>query len=59
MIDRIGGTNATAKIMNKSLSVVSQWRRNSIPADCLELIRYRKPKIYKEVMAEMAAMKGV
>jgi hypothetical protein len=53
MIDALGGTNATAKMMGKSATVISQWRRNSIPPDCLELIRYRKPKIYKEVMAAM------
>jgi hypothetical protein len=59
MIDALGGTNTTAKMMGKSATVVSNWRRNSIPLDCLELIRYRKPKTYKVVMAEMAAMKGV
>jgi hypothetical protein len=57
MIDALGGTNATAKMMGKSATVVSNWRRNAIPADCLELIRYRKPKIYKQVMAEMGVLK--
>jgi hypothetical protein len=56
MIDALGGTKATAKIMGKSAQAVSKWRINSIPPDCLELIRYRKPKIYKSVMDEMAAM---
>jgi hypothetical protein len=53
IIDAIGGTNATAKMMHKSAAAISQWRRNSIPDDCLELIRYRKPKLYKAVMAEI------
>jgi DNA-binding transcriptional regulator YdaS (Cro superfamily) len=57
MIDALGGTNAAAKMMGKSAPVVSQWRKNSIPPDCLELIRYRKPKIFKEVMAEMGVVK--
>jgi hypothetical protein len=53
LIDELGGTGAAACLLEKTDPAVSMWRKNGIPKSYMQLIRYKRPKIYKKVMEDM------
>ncbi len=53
MIDALGGTGAVAELFDKHDSAVSRWRNRGIPSSYMLLIRYKRPKVYKQVMGEI------
>jgi hypothetical protein len=56
IIDRLGGTNATAELCEVTAQAVSQWRENGIPHARLMFLRLAKPAVFKpERQSEKAA----
>jgi hypothetical protein len=55
VIDKIGGTAATARLCEVRLPSVSQWRVNGIPRARIQFLRLARP----DVFAELAEAKGV
>jgi len=51
VIDRIGGTGATAKLCETSPGAVSQWRRDGIPPARLMYLKLARPDVFETVGA--------
>lgn len=51
MIDALGGTGKAAAIFNLTDAAISQWRVRGMPVTYVELTKYKRPKIYKQVMS--------
>lgn len=49
IIDKLGGTNAVAKLCEIEPASVSEWRRNGIPKARLMYLRLAKPAEFKEL----------
>jgi hypothetical protein len=47
VIDRLGGTGATAKLCNTSPGAVSQWRRDGIPQARLMYLKLARPDVFE------------
>ena len=56
LIDALGGTGETARLLKRTDACVSIWRKKGMPSDTRQLIKYKRPKIYKKVAEEMKAM---
>ena len=56
LIDALGGTGETAKFLNRTDACVSIWRKKGMPDDTRELLKYKRPKIYKKVADEMKVL---
>ena len=48
IIERLGGTGATAKFFHIEPASVSGWRKNGIPKLRLELLQLRRPDLFIE-----------
>ena len=47
VVDRLGGTAATATFFEISLPSVSNWRTNGIPKYRLQYLRLARPEIFE------------
>jgi hypothetical protein len=50
LIDRIGGTSATARLCMVSPAAVSEWRRNGIPQARLMYLRLAVPGVFNQTV---------
>ena len=55
VIDRLGGTGATARLCETSPGAVSQWRRDGIPQARLMYLKLARPDVFEAVGASTAA----
>lgn len=55
IIDRLGGTVATAAICRRSKGAVSQWRTNGIPDAIEQLLRVIRPDVFSDIEIEKCA----
>lgn len=46
VIDKLGGTGATAKLCETSPGAVSQWRKDGIPAARLMYLKLARPDVF-------------
>lgn len=51
VIDKLGGTGATAKLCKTSPGAVSQWRKDGIPQARLMFLELARPDVFVEVGA--------
>ncbi len=49
VIDRLGGTGATAKLCKTSPGAVSQWRRDGIPGARLMYLKLARPDVFEPI----------
>ncbi len=47
VIDKIGGTGATANLCEVSPAAVSQWRQDGIPAARLMYLKLARPDVFE------------
>lgn len=47
IIDRLGGTSATAKLCEIQPPSVSEWRKNGIPKPQLKYLRLLRPDVFE------------
>lgn len=52
LIDRIGGTSATARLCQISPAAVSEWRQKGIPKARLMYLRLAVPGVFNTVSAQ-------
>lgn len=50
IIDRLGGTMATAKLCDVAPSAISQWRLNGIPKSRLMFLKLARPDVFADSM---------
>ena len=48
IINKLGGTNAVAKLCNVSAQAVSQWRTDGIPAARLMYLELARPDVFSK-----------
>ena len=51
VIDKLGGTGATAKLCKTTPGAVSQWRRSGIPEPRLMYLELARPDVFETVCA--------
>lgn len=51
IIDRLGGTSATARLCEVEPASVSEWRTKGIPKARMMFLRLAQPKVFKELEA--------
>lgn len=52
VIDRLGGTGATARLFEISDASVSEWRKNGIPKPRMQFLRVARPDVLVPVEPE-------
>ena len=54
VIDRLGGTSATAKLCEISIPAVCRWRHSGIPPARLMFLKVVRPDVFLPVRGEQA-----
>jgi hypothetical protein len=49
VIDRLGGTSATARLCEVKPPSVSDWRHSGIPKDKLKILRLTRPDVFEGI----------
>lgn len=52
IIDRIGGTAATARLCEIKPGSVSEWRKKGIPKARLQFLRLARPDVFKHTASQ-------